>query len=59
MPTVVFTHHRTKENSKHIYIYVEKNLLKQSHPSNQLGVRVARWYIFKPKIQIWVNFGGP
>jgi hypothetical protein len=22
-------------------------------------VRVARWYIFKPKIPIWVNFGGP
>jgi hypothetical protein len=21
--------------------------------------RVARWYIFKPKIPIWVNFGGP
>jgi hypothetical protein len=20
--------------------------------------RVARWYIFKPKVQIWVNFGG-
>jgi hypothetical protein len=20
--------------------------------------RVARWYIFNPKIQIWVNFGG-
>jgi hypothetical protein len=20
-------------------------------------IRVARWYIFKPKIQIWVNFG--
>jgi hypothetical protein len=20
---------------------------------------VARWYIFKPKIPIWVNFGGP
>jgi hypothetical protein len=20
---------------------------------------VARWYIFKPKISIWVNFGGP
>jgi hypothetical protein len=20
---------------------------------------VARWYIFIPKIQIWVNFGGP
>jgi hypothetical protein len=21
--------------------------------------RVARWYIFKPKISMWVNFGGP
>jgi hypothetical protein len=21
--------------------------------------RVARWYIFKPEIPIWVNFGGP
>jgi hypothetical protein len=21
-------------------------------------IRVARWYIFKPKIPIWVNFGG-
>jgi ribosome biogenesis protein BMS1 len=21
--------------------------------------RVARWVIFKPKITIWVNFGGP
>jgi hypothetical protein len=20
---------------------------------------VARWFVFKPKIQIWVNFGGP
>jgi hypothetical protein len=24
-----------------------------------LGVRVARLFIFKPKIPIWVNFGGP
>jgi hypothetical protein len=23
-----------------------------------LSSRVARWYIFKPKIPIWVNFGG-
>jgi Arf-GAP/GTPase/ANK repeat/PH domain-containing protein 1/3 len=23
-----------------------------------LFTRVARWYIFKPKIQIWVNFEG-
>jgi sorbitol-specific phosphotransferase system component IIC len=21
--------------------------------------RVARWFIFKPKITIWVSFGGP
>jgi hypothetical protein len=21
--------------------------------------RVARWFVFKQKIQIWVNFGGP
>jgi hypothetical protein len=21
--------------------------------------RVARWFLFKPKIPIWVNFGGP
>jgi hypothetical protein len=21
-------------------------------------IRVARWYIFKPKIKIWVNFEG-
>jgi hypothetical protein len=23
------------------------------------AVRVARWFLFKPKIQIWVNFLGP
>jgi hypothetical protein len=23
-----------------------------------VSIRVARWYIFKPKIPIWVNFGG-
>jgi hypothetical protein len=21
--------------------------------------KVARWFVFKPKIPIWVNFGGP
>jgi hypothetical protein len=26
--------------------------------SNQVTNRVARWYLFKPKITIWVNFGG-
>jgi hypothetical protein len=25
----------------------------------KLVTRVARWFVFKPKIQIWINFGGP
>jgi hypothetical protein len=25
----------------------------------QGNVRIARWFIFKPEIPIWVNFGGP
>jgi hypothetical protein len=29
--------------------------LSFSAPKN----RVARWYIFKPKIPIWLTFGGP
>jgi hypothetical protein len=24
-----------------------------------MSIRVARWFVFKPKISIWVNFGGP
>jgi hypothetical protein len=27
--------------------------------SNNFRTRVARWYVFKRKMQIWVNFGGP
>jgi hypothetical protein len=27
--------------------------------SETVSRRVARWYISKPKIPIWVNFGGP
>jgi hypothetical protein len=26
---------------------------------DKVGSRVARWYIFRPKIVIWINFGGP
>jgi hypothetical protein len=26
---------------------------------NGKGSRAARWFVFKPKIPIWVNFGGP
>jgi hypothetical protein len=28
-------------------------------PQRRAAIRVARWYIFKPKIQLWENFGGP
>jgi hypothetical protein len=31
--------------------------LKQARRFDQ-GTRAARWFVFKPKIQIWVNFGG-
>jgi hypothetical protein len=24
----------------------------------QVDIRVARWFVFKPKIPIWVNFRG-
>jgi hypothetical protein len=28
------------------------------HPIAAMTIRVARWFIFKPKIPIGVNFGG-
>jgi hypothetical protein len=31
---------------------------RQSFRLRSLSLRVARWFVFKPKIQIWVNFGG-
>jgi hypothetical protein len=31
----------------------------QQEITNWFFSRVARWFIFKPKIQIWVYFGGP
>jgi hypothetical protein len=36
-----------------------QTLLGKPFQKDDLGSRVARWYIFKPKIQIWVNFGWP
>jgi hypothetical protein len=27
--------------------------------TSQVATRVARWFVFKPKIPLWVNFGGP
>jgi hypothetical protein len=31
----------------------------QLFKNDRSSVGVARWFIFKPKIPIWVNFGGP
>jgi hypothetical protein len=34
--------------------------LPQTHAQGVLEpIRVARWFVFKPKIPVWVNFGGP
>jgi hypothetical protein len=33
--------------------------VKFSRHKAALECRVARWFLFKPKIPIWVNFGGP
>jgi hypothetical protein len=30
---------------------------EHTHVQRVDGIRVARWFVFKPKIQIWVNFG--
>jgi hypothetical protein len=34
-------------------------LIFKVQPGDLVVSRVARWCILKPKIQIWVNFGGP
>jgi hypothetical protein len=34
-------------------------LLSKSLVSQSVSHRVARWFIFVPKIPIWVFFGGP
>jgi hypothetical protein len=33
--------------------------LIKGETTGELGNRVARWFVFNPKIPIWVNFGGP
>jgi hypothetical protein len=35
------------------------DVLASYRSSSQPAGRVARWFVFKPKIPIWVNFGGP
>jgi hypothetical protein len=41
-----------------VTIFHEKRVYKeQKYDGGVLG-RVASWFIFKPKISLWVNFGG-
>jgi hypothetical protein len=36
-----------------------QNCINLCHSKFRFFIRVARWFLFKPKIPIWVNFGGP
>jgi hypothetical protein len=44
-PKILTKNFRIMEKSMEPFLYVVLN-------------RVARWFVFKPNIQIWVNFGG-
>jgi hypothetical protein len=41
-----------------VNIEYEGNVLKTEPGIFRAVFRVARWYIFIPKIQIWINFEG-
>jgi hypothetical protein len=52
----------TRKNSASLpHSYIQNGAASQGWDQSykMLLGRVARWYIFKPKIPIWVNFGGP
>jgi hypothetical protein len=34
-------------------------IFRKANPLFPFESRVARWFIFKPKIPIWIEFGGP
>jgi hypothetical protein len=37
----------------------DEKIIDNPETPDMLSSRVARWFVFKPKIPIWVNFGGP
>jgi hypothetical protein len=45
-------------NLCNIFYWAKLNLRITLSPQT-IWSRAARWYVFKPKLQIWVNFGGP
>jgi hypothetical protein len=53
LPSAVVWRERTMNFFVFIFLAAEKK------PRSRLWTRVARWFVFKPKIQIWVNFGEP
>jgi hypothetical protein len=44
-----------------VYVYLVGRDMRfvSVNPSQRVMSSVARWFIFKPKIKIWINFGGP
>jgi hypothetical protein len=46
-----------KRRRKYSNLFLPKN--KFRFFGFMFTARVSRWYIFKPKILIWVNFGEP
>jgi hypothetical protein len=54
-------HKKTNKQTKQTNINIKRDtdsFSKTLCAKKTLLSRVARWYIFKPKIPIWVNFGG-
>jgi hypothetical protein len=45
-----------KKNAERIDLYLDSRF---AAAFDSIPTRVARCFIFKPKIPIWVNFGGP
>jgi hypothetical protein len=39
-------------------IFIAAHKRERERERERGDTRIARWFVFKPKIQIWVNFGG-
>jgi hypothetical protein len=57
--TIEFARHDNEMRSEANKSLFERDAqVRFGRSDKRLSSRVARWYIFKPKIPIWVNFGG-
>jgi hypothetical protein len=50
---------RSRAERANMFFLFESSLSSGSQWSLLLETRVAGWFIFKPKIPIWINLGGP